>query len=531
MSKCTKAELDDFFEVVRQNRYDFTKLVYLLWDWGEGPLKGMAPTDWHMEEWDAMSHHFLDPTKRDLTYSLAISSGNGSRKTTFGAMTAMMVFYTQQVKCRLLANTKDQVQRVIWPEYLHWYNQARYSKAITNLESTQIKIKGEVEGKQHYIQQVIWNDKAPHALSGVHNAGKAVFRIMEEAALIPYFVWDYTDGMFTDANTMKIRFAFANSSDPESHFENCMKSPNWRSRRINIETLDFISESHIKECLEEAGWDRDSDSYRRKVRGLPFKTGEGAVIKAELVHSSIQRGEKFDRKKVKDFPVILAFDGAWRMGDENCLWMRQGYYACMLECYRLPENQTHVYNYQLISRWEQELEASAVWIDHAEGTGIYSLAEGYGKLNWQLVNFSSLPYLDGTEVEGKSIYANRRAQMYFKTRDWLINGGIIDSRDKSLLKEIQRELCTPKEVKHPQSGRKLIESKDDIRERIRKSPDKADGLVISFAYPEFTLPSKGKEHLTSYKMADFPDPLDPDPAPQLLPFDLRDFPNVEKISG
>ena len=74
-------------------------------------------------------------------------------------------------------------------------------------------------------------------------------------------------------------------------------------------------------------------------------------------------------------------------------------------------------------------------------------------------------------------YANIRAEMYFKCRDWLQDGGVIP-QDADLKTELSAV-----EYRFTSNGRIILEAKDKIKERMGRSPDLADALALTFAYP------------------------------------------------
>jgi len=74
-------------------------------------------------------------------------------------------------------------------------------------------------------------------------------------------------------------------------------------------------------------------------------------------------------------------------------------------------------------------------------------------------------------------YANRRAEMYFKCKEWLESGGAIPNEPT-----LKAELSVV-EYKFTPSGKIQLEPKDRIKEKIGKSPDLADSLVLTFAAP------------------------------------------------
>jgi hypothetical protein len=86
-----------------------------------------------------------------------------------------------------------------------------------------------------------------------------------------------------------------------------------------------------------------------------------------------------------------------------------------------------------------------------------------------------------TEVQfaGKALdirYFNKRSEMWFEMVNWIKAGGAIPD-DKDLIEE----LCA---ATYTYQGDKFrLCAKDDIKEIIGRSPDKADALALTFAYP------------------------------------------------
>jgi len=478
------SSVSKFSELIDKNRYDFHKLVFLIFPFGEKgtELETFKPYRWQLEEWKKMSKHFKNPVTRDQTYRLCISSGNGAAKTAFGAMTMIMLMYTQRLRARLTANTDPQMKQIVWPEYDVWFRRARYVDEFFEKFGTSIKAKNEKKAESWRIDTVTWQEQNPASISGLHNKGGAVAYVFEEAPGIPAIIWDYCKGAFTETDTIKLFLAFGNSDDPESKFEQNMSSAIWNSRRIDTRELDHIDPAEIKTWLIEAGGDEENDDFRVRVRGLPRKSAKDSIIKIEAVEAALARRANFDKSTVEDFPVVLGCDPAWTGGDETTIWYKQGHYRCLLEVFKLNkrEGDTHQVTYNKLCYWERKLKADAVHIDQGEGTGIYTLAMNAQKFHWVLVSFANSPT---DEPDRKmSGYANIRAMMYYKTQEGLLKGGVLDSRKEEWVERIKKELCWTKGTRHKVTGKKLAEPKIDIKERVGKSPDLADGCVLLEAY-------------------------------------------------
>lgn len=75
-------------------------------------------------------------------------------------------------------------------------------------------------------------------------------------------------------------------------------------------------------------------------------------------------------------------------------------------------------------------------------------------------------------------FLNLRAELWHEMREWLNQDMPVQIPDDP---ELQKELCGLG-YKYNSSGRLVIESKEDARKRGMRSPDKADSLMLTFAY-------------------------------------------------
>lgn len=78
---------------------------------------------------------------------------------------------------------------------------------------------------------------------------------------------------------------------------------------------------------------------------------------------------------------------------------------------------------------------------------------------------------------GDPRYANMRAEMWMKMAEWVKGGGSLPP-----VPDLVNELTAPTYFFN--SGKFQIESKDQIKKRLGKSPDLADALALTFAIPD-----------------------------------------------
>lgn len=521
MSDAHKEDIEVFKKLLNENRYDFCKLVYIIFPFGQvgHELEDKQPYDWQMEEWRKLSCHLTNPETRYDLYRLIISSGNGAAKTAFGAMTLIMLLYTQQLRARVTANTDPQMKATVWPEYDVWFRSARYNDIFFEKFGTSIKAKNDKLAPTWRIDTFTWSEESPSAISGLHNKGRAVSYVFEEGPGIPAKIWEYANGAFGDTLTIKIWMAFGNSDDPTSKFEQNMESPLWRSKRIDTRTLGYMDKRWIDDLLSDCNGNEDHDDFRVRVRGLPRKTAKDSIISGDNVNAAIERAKGFDNASVASLPCILTCDPAWTGGDETVIAYRQGHYVCVLDRYKLDRSakENHTLTFQKLCHWEYELGADAVFIDQAEGTGIYSMGMNVGKTSWFLISFANKP--TDTPESKDSEYGNIRAQMYHEFNKLLMEGGILECRDPEDLELTKKQLTWAKGTRHKVTMKKMVEPKVEIKDRVGQSPDIADALVLTCAMrvterlPENLneTDAEGQPLLTgssAWKMPDHPSPYD-----------------------
>ena len=181
-------------------------------------------------------------------------------------------------------------------------------------------------------------------------------------------------------------------------------------------------------------------------------------------------------------PLVIGFDPARFGDDDSAMAKRRG--RKLLSTERRPKLTT-MEGAGWIKQTIDDEKPTRVFIDVGGlGVGIYDrLVEmGYGDIV-RAVNFGSAPLeppkVDehGREVGGGP--ANRRAEMWMASRDWLTQEGGADIPDKDSL---QSDACAPG-YKYDSNSRVLIEKKEDMRRRGVKSPDEWDAVVLTLAEP------------------------------------------------
>lgn len=127
------------------------------------------------------------------------------------------------------------------------------------------------------------------------------------------------------------------------------------------------------------------------------------------------------------------------------------------------------------------------------GDRLFDVLESYGEpydKTVTLVNFGGKPQTemiverDGTKRAGP---ANRRAEMWMRSKGWLSQEGGVDLPD---LDSLQMDAAAPRYFYRTTDQALQLESKEQIRARGVRSPDEWDAICLSFAEPVRDRPVK-----------------------------------------
>jgi len=249
-----------------------------------------------------------------------------------------------------------------------------------------------------------------------------------------------------------------------------------RSPRINIEWAE----------KQIAQWGRDNPWVMAYILGLFPPGGINSLLGVDEVRDAMER-----YLKQEDFYYAqkrLGIDVARFGDDRTILFPRQGRLAhrsAEMRNARGPDIAARAAVAK--KRWDWEL----AFIDSTGGYGasVEDSMEQAG-LNYIPVNFA------GKAIDPR--YFNTRSEIYFKMAEWVKTGGCLPN-EPDLVKELTAPTYTF------QGGKFRLEEKAQIKERLGFSPDKADGLALTFSLEELptgrdkTLPhilAGASEHLS-----------------------------------
>ena len=429
---------------------------------------------------------------------IAVASGHGIGKSALVAWVIRWALATHEdARGVVTANTDTQLRTKTWPEVAKWHGLA-IDKDLFECTATALHSRDPEHEKTGRVDAVPWSENNTEAFAGLHNKGKRLIAIFDEASAIADKVWAVTEGTLTDEGTEILWLAFGNPTVPSGRFRECFRANRhrWETKQIDSREVEGTNKKQIAQWVEDHG--EDSDFVKVRVRGVfPTLAGKQFISEADV---DAAWGLALRLEQYQFAPVILSCDPAWDGGDELVIAKRQGLAFWILKV--LPKNDNDVWVANLLARYEDEHKAEAVFIDGGYGTGIVSAGKTMGR-RWQIVWFSEKSADEGC--------FNKRAEIWKSTRDWLKSGGAIP-KDEVL----RDDLLGPETVART-DGKILLEPKEAMKRRGLKSPNRADALALTFSHPVLARSpvDRFREDQTSAALArgEMPNDYDPFAAP------------------
>jgi len=442
--------------------------------WGEpGPLEAFSgPEDWQREILTAIRDGLLTPSE---AIQLARASGHGIGKSACVAWIIIWAFSTApDTRGVVTANTEAQLKTKTWAELGKWYNLFIAREHFT-LTATALLSKDPSRERTWRIDQVTWSEKNTEAFAGLHNKGKRILLIMDEASAIPDMIWEVAEGALTDSNTEIIWLAFGNPTRSTGRFRECFPggrfANSWKSAAIDSREVSITNKRQIAKWIEAYG--DDSDFVRIRVKGQFPRTGLMEFFSAAEIEAAMAREVT---TSLSD-PLALGVDVARFGANNSVIWPRKGRDARTIA--------RKVYNgintVELATRVQEthfDLHSDGIFIDGGGvGGGVVDTARNNHLFVYE-VQFGSKDDVGGAPwgIQGEK-YANKRAAMYGALRAWLKGGAIPnDPSLRNAMLAIKYSFNNKDEI--------VLMSKEDIME---ENPDimldDVDALALTFAYP------------------------------------------------
>ena len=305
----------------------------------------------------------------------------------------------------------------------------------------------------------------PDAMRGLRIDGA----VIDEVAQIRHEVWDeIIQPAMSDRKGWAMFIGTPNGVNLFSQlYYKGLDDPEWYAARWTV----YDTEALDPEEIERLRRDMPENSFAREYLCDFSAQAENALISLHQVMDAINSGLTED--DVEGSPVILGVDVARYGGDRSVIFMRKGLLAYQPHVYHEVNNMDLAgYVAEAINEYSPDL----VCIDAGRGEGVIDRLRQLGHSIVE-VNFGGKPM--------DAHYVNKRSEMWDLMRQWIDKGGRLPN-----IEALKVDLCAPTYSYDNAANKFALESKDKLRDRGLPSPDLADALALTFAYP---VPPKGSK--------------------------------------
>jgi len=450
--------------------------VMFVFPWGQAgtPLaKRTGPRRWQRDVLRQIRDHVKANGTRDLfeVMRLAVASGRGIGKSALVSWLVLWMLSTRIGSSVIVsANSESQLRSVTWAEVTKWLAMLIHShwweisatrivpaKWLTDLVERDLK-----KGTRYWgAEGKLWSEENPDGYAGPHN-DDGMMVVFDEASGIPDAIWSVAAGFFTENTPHRFWLAFSNPRRNTGYFFECFhaKRAFWQNLQVDARAVEDTDKGVYEAIIAEYG--EDSREARVEVYGQFPSSGADQFIAPALVDEAVSRPPWKD----PDAPIVLGVDPARSGLDSTVIAVRRGRDIVALHRYQGDDTMTVVgHVIEAIERYEPAMTV----ID--EGGLGYGVLDRLKEQRYAVrgVNF-------GWKSSRPVMWGNKRAEMWGAMREWLKTASI--PVDKAL----KADLTGPK-TKPDSSGTVFLESKKDMRSRGLASPDAADAIAVTFAFP------------------------------------------------
>ena len=414
-------------------------------------------------------------------HRVAVKSGNGLGKGFSAAVAVLWFLYTHDPAIVLsTAPTFRQVRYILWRQ-IH----SLYRRAPEALGGRLLDTRWELADDRYALGL---SADGPDQFQGFHSPNMLI--VVDEAEGVSDNIYEAIEAVMTSAEPRLL--LIGNPTTTSGMFRRAFYEERQIYHCITISALDspnlqpggevvvpgLVTSRWVDERRQI--WGEDNPLYRARVLGeFPDQT-EDALISLSHVEAAVERWRAQQLVQASGFAtpppgqwepegeVVLAVDVARFGSDHSVILRRQGN--------RVDEIRTfNGLDTMQLAGWVaaaiREFQPLRTCIDEVGvGAGVVDRLreQGYGVRGINV----------GQTARQKEVFANLRAEGYWRLRELFANGEIAIPPDQQLVGEL-----VSLRYHHDSRGRVLLERKEDMRKRGVPSPDRADALMLAFLEP------------------------------------------------
>lgn len=393
---------------------------------------------------------------------VSVRSGHGTGKST-SLSWSMLWFLLFRYPCKVVvtAPTSAQLYDALFAELKRWINELPPAlQGLIEVKTDRVELVA--APSEAFISARTSRAEQPEALAGVHSDN--VMLVVDEASGVPEQVFEAASGSMSGHNAITILAGNPTRSSGTFYETHNRLSDHWHTLHWSCVESSRVSDEFVEEMKTRYG--EDSNAYRIRVLG-EFPMGDDDTI-IPLYLAEAAKGR--DVVASPTTKAVWGLDVARFGSDRSALAKRVGPVVTEVETWKgldLMQTVGRVkaqYDGLMSSDRPSEILVDVIGL----GSGVHDRLRELG-LPVRAVNVSEAPAFGAT-------YNNLRTELIFRFRGWLEARGSRLPADGELIAEL-----TSIRYSFGSSGKMKAESKDDMRRRGLRSPDKADAVFLTFA--------------------------------------------------
>lgn len=421
---------------------------------------GVVPDAWQAEALQAMGNHSR----------VAIRSGHGVGKTALEAWVCLWFLFTRPYpKIPCTAPTQRQLYDILWPEISKWMERSEVLKAIFEWKQTKVAARFAPE---RWFATARTASK-PENMAGFHE--DHILFICDEASGIDDRIYETIEGALTSADAKLL--LCGNPTRNAGVFKRAFFEDRdlYYTQKISCLDSERVTDEYSQLLIRQYGM--DSDVVRVRVLGEFPKAEPDGLIALELVEAAMMRDTLNDDVKQSN-TVFIGADIARFGDDETVICSRIGGRVLDITHYNKRDTMETVGRIldtatRIMAAYGKQKAAIYVDDDGVGGGVTDRLREVVYERG---LNATVYDCHNGGKANDSGHYANWATESWDLLRQRFAAGTIQLPQDDELAAQLSM-----RKYKVNSKGQMLLEEKSIYKKRTRRSPDRADALVLAFA--------------------------------------------------
>lgn len=405
---------------------------------------------------------------------LSVVSGHGTGKS--GMMSWLMIWFLYcypyaQVPCT--APTAPLLQDVLWKEVKKWLDKMP-KEMSERFEWASDHIRMKESPETWFARAKTASKENTEALAGVH--GDHVLMLVDEASGVDEAVFNTAEGALTNENVLVVMISNGTRGTGYFYDSHNKDKKNWQRLSFSSQDSPIVDNAYVMRIVEKHG--DDSDEYRIRVLGkFPKESAMDDSGYVALVHEGDMHEYEQSEREEKLFVGhrVMGVDPAGE-GKDKTTWCVRDRLKAKIVHEEATSNAKGIaaktitlammYGIEIENFRDIVVDSFGVGAD--VGMEIAIATEGKGRVS--PVNTGEVCDLEADS----ELYINKRAEYYWKYRQWLRSGG------SNVPNQTLKNDSLAVRYKRTGPGKIQIESKKELKKRGVKSPDASDACSLTF---------------------------------------------------